>query len=29
MVSRLKNPSLTRLLPFIYTDWSGFNRWRQ
>ena len=23
-VSRLKNPYLTCLLPFIYTDWSGF-----
>ena len=25
IVSRLKNPSLTYLLSFIYTDWSGFN----
>jgi hypothetical protein len=25
IVSRLKNPSLNRLLPFIYTDWSGLN----
>ena len=24
-----KNPSLTCLLPFIYTDWSGFNNWHQ
>ena len=29
IISRLKNPSLTCLLPFIYTDWSGFNRLRQ
>ena len=29
IVSRLKNPSLTCLLPFIYTDWSGFNKWHQ
>ena len=29
IVSRLKNPSLTRLLHFIYTDWSGFNKWQQ
>ena len=28
-VSRLKNQSLTCLLPFIYTDWSGFNKWHQ
>ena len=27
IVSRLKNPSL--ILPFIYTDWSGFNKWHQ
>jgi hypothetical protein len=26
IISRLKNPSLLCLLPFIYTDWSGFNR---
>jgi hypothetical protein len=25
----LRNPSLTCLLPFIYTDWSGFNEWHQ
>jgi hypothetical protein len=25
----LKNPSLTVLLPFISTDWSGFNKWHQ
>ena len=24
VVSRVNNPSLTCLLPFIYTDWSGF-----
>jgi hypothetical protein len=29
IVSRLKNPSSTCLLPFIYTDWSGFNEWHQ
>ena len=29
IVSRLKNPSLTCLFLFIYTDWSGFNRWHQ
>ena len=26
IVSRLKNPTLTCLLPFIYTDLSGFNK---
>ena len=25
----LENPSLTCHLPFIYTDWGGFNRWHQ
>ena len=29
IVSRLKNPSLTCLLPFIYTDWSGSHRLHQ
>ena len=29
IVSRLTNTSLTCLLPFIYTDWSRFNRWHQ
>ena len=29
IVPRLKNPSLTCLLPFIYIDWSGFNKWHQ
>jgi hypothetical protein len=29
IVSMLKNPSLTCLLSFIYTVWSGFNRWHQ
>ena len=24
-----KNPYLTSVLPFIYTDWSGFNKWHQ
>ena len=27
--SRLENPSLTGLLPFIYSDWSGFNKKHQ
>jgi hypothetical protein len=26
IISRLKNPSLTHLLPFIYTDWSEFKQ---
>ena len=29
IVLRLKNIFITWLLPFIYTDWSGFNRWHQ
>ena len=29
IVFRLKNSSLTCLLPFIYTDWSWFNKWHQ
>jgi hypothetical protein len=28
-VSRLENPYLICLLPFIYTDWSEFNKWHQ
>ena len=28
IVSRLKNPSLTYLLPFIYIDWPGEYRWK-
>jgi hypothetical protein len=27
IVSRLRNPPSTGLLPFIYTDWSWFNKW--
>ena len=27
VVSRIENPYLTCLLPFIYTDWSRFNKW--
>ena len=29
IISWLKNISLTCLLSFIYTDWSGFNKWNQ
>ena len=29
IVSRLKSPSLTCLLPFTYTNWSQFNTWHQ
>ena len=29
IVSKLKNPSSACLLHFIYTDWSGFNKWHQ
>ena len=29
IISSLKNPSLTCLLPFIYMDWSGFNKCHQ
>ena len=29
IIWRFKNPFLTYLLPFIHTDWSGFNKWHQ
>ena len=28
-VSRLKSPPLTCLLHFLYTDWSGLNKWHE
>jgi hypothetical protein len=29
ILSRLTNPSLTRPFRFLYTDWSGCNKWHQ